>query len=287
VKDVATQDPADPIAEVILVEPNHFALATLDGSGDGPYGKDLGAPAQAGTFSWYLVSRTKGDVVSEVQTATVEVTSKKPLVPFRGTVVDGITNAPLAGAVVTLEIGGVYLFFSDSSRPSPYYQFGGITAADGTFSISVPQEPIGVHTFADGYLYGGRSAVDDPSLPGTIVKSKPIAPAQAPYKPVVSGFTATPSTVSAGASFSLSANVQRGSGATDPLSDEILLVQPDTAWCGELAPPSPGGHDDYPDGIYTRTITAPAKSGTYTYWLVTTSAGCVTSDKQSLQVTVQ
>jgi hypothetical protein len=284
---VAAGDASDPIAEVILIEPNDFAITTLGGTGDGPYTEQIAAPAQAGTFSWYVVARTKGDVPSAVQAVTATVRSKKPLVHFKGTVVDGVTNQPLANAVVTLEIGGVYVFFSDASRPSPYYQYGGITASDGTFDVLVPQEQLGIHTFTSGYLYAGREKIDDPSVPGTLILSKPIAPEQVPLKPSVSAFTATPATVAAGATFVLSANVQKGPAGTDPLSDEIIVVQPDTAWCGEMAPPAPGGHDDYPDGTYSRTVTAPAKAGTYTYWLATSSAGCIISDNRSTTVTVQ
>jgi len=278
---------ADPIAEVVLIEPNHFALTKLDGTGDGPYGKGIAAPAEAGTFTWYVVARTQGGVPSDVQAVSATAKSQKPPVHFKGTVVDATTNKPLGAAVITLEIGGVYQFFSDASRPSPYYQYGGISAADGTFDLFVPGEKMGIHTFANGFLYAGRETIDDPSLPGTVIQSKPIAAAQLGLKPMVSAFTATPSTVAAGATFELSANVQKGSAGIDPLSDEIILVQPDTTWCGEMAPPAPGGHDNYPDGRYARTVTAPPTAVTYTYWLVTTSAGCITSDNQSVTVTVQ
>jgi hypothetical protein len=284
---VAAGDASDPLAEVLVIEPNHFVPTPLDGTGDGPYGKDAAAPAEAGTYTWYLVARTKGDAVGDAQAVTATVRSKALLVPFSGKVVDDATSQPLASAVVTLEVGDVYVDFSDRSRPSPYYMYGGITASDGTFTVMVPNERIGIHTFTTGYLYAGKVAITDPSAPGTLVKSKAIPAQQATYKPVVTAFTATPSTVAAGTPFELSANVVKGTVGTDPLSDEILLVQPDTGFCGEMTPPAPGARDDYPDGRWARTVFAPAKAGTYTYWLVTTSAGCVTSDNQSLTVTVQ
>ena len=44
----------------------------------------------------------------------------------------------------------------------------------------------------------------------------------------------------------------------DPLSDEIVALEPVTGWLGELDPPSAGAlAAGYPDGRYRRTISAP------------------------------
>ena len=43
----------------------------------------------------------------------------------------------------------------------------------------------------------------------------------------------------------------------------------------------------YPDGLYTTTFAAPANPGTYTYYISTTTLGCVVSDLVSLTLTVQ
>src|SRR5262249_21317033 len=105
-------------------------------------------------------------------------------------------------------------------------------------------------------------------------------------KPTVTNAGFVESTVDLGDRVTFTAQVQAG-GPNDPLSDEILLVEPTPSWSVELNPPSAGKPDNFPDGLWRRSFISPLKTGTYTYYFSATTAGCVTSDVQSYTLTVQ
>ena len=98
------------------------------------------------------------------------------------------------------------------------------------------------------------------------------------------GFDKT--TVAPGDRVTFSANIATWA-PSDPLSDENVLVEPTRSWGLELDPPSVGKKDDFPDGLWTRSFTAPSAPGTYTYWFSSTTANCVTSDLMRVTLTVQ
>jgi hypothetical protein len=81
--------------------------------------------------------------------------------PFQGIVLDSDTGQPIPNAVITMEVGGVYLPYCDPGKANPFYELGGITGPDGTFTIPVPQSAssFGIHVFADNHLYGGNGKV--------------------------------------------------------------------------------------------------------------------------------
>jgi hypothetical protein len=207
-------------------------------------------------------------------------------VQVTGTVVtaleDGAT-VPVPNAMVATEYGGLYLPWCDLSKASPYYRFGAVTDDAGAFTMTAAAGKLGFHGFATGQYYS-RAPLDTSKGTTVTVILAPL-PAGQP-KPTITGAAFDQSTVTAGAQVTLSATVMAGS-PTDPLSDETVLVEPTHSWGVELDPPSLGKKDDFPDGVWSLTFSAPAQSGSYTYWLSATSAGCATSDVVELPLIVQ
>jgi hypothetical protein len=207
-------------------------------------------------------------------------------VTVTGTVVemlDGGTAVPLAGAMVSAEYGGLYVPYCDLSRGSPYYAFGAITDADGNFTMNARQGVLGFHVFATGYYYT-RRPLDTRSGTSAMLPMVPLTqPERAPVV-VSAGFDKT--TVAPGGTLTFSATVMAPI-ADDPLSDEIILIEPSSSWAVELDPPARGKPDDFPDGVWTKTFAAPTTPGTYTYHFGTTTAYCEASPVQSFQITVQ
>jgi hypothetical protein len=206
---------------------------------------------------------------------------------FRGLVRDRTTKAPLPATLLSIEVGGLYRPFDDTSKASPFYAYGGLTAADGMFDVELPPGRVGVHAFTDGYVCGGRLIVDDLTHFVTIEETTLPASLNG-SRPSVTSFSAVPGVVVAGAPITLQADVAAGAATPpDPLSDEVLVIEPSTFWSGELDPPSKGDPSrGYPDGRYSRQIASPTAPGAYTYHLVTMSQGCVPSDPRTATVTV-
>jgi hypothetical protein len=207
-----------------------------------------------------------------------------------GTVVSLLDDgglAPVPGAMVAVEYGGLYLPWCDMSHASPYYLFGALTDDAGAFSMTAGAGKLGFHGFATGQYYS-RAPLDtsksDAAVPSVQIVLSPLPPQQ--VKPTVTGAAFSASPVAAGAQVTVSATVKAGV-ATDPLSDETVLVEPTHSWGVELDPPSLGKKDDFPDGTWSRTFAAPAQTGHYVYWLSATTAGCVTSDLVELPLDVQ
>lgn len=209
---------------------------------------------------------------------------------LQGSVIDKDSNQPLAGSIVIVEVGGLYQTNADTSKGNPFYNISAITAADGSFKVTVPAGQVGLHTFQNGYFYGVLGPIDVRSQPaGNVVHPKALLPLD--KRPTSAGFTITPSTVAAGGSVTLSADVHASpdAGSThDPLSEEVIAAEPSTNWAAVLDPPSPGVQGTgFPDGRYSKTFAAPSKPGTYTYSLVVSSEGCITSDRATTTLTVQ
>lgn len=206
-------------------------------------------------------------------------------VTLEGVVVDSKTKSPVPFAVVAIEKGGLYLPISDYSKPNPAYAFGAIAGADGRFSIVVPDGVSGVHGFANDYLYRGTkfdSTVSN-GLFTVEVEARPAAIA----KPTISGASLAPASASPGATITVHADLH-AAVATDPLSDEVILVEPTSHACIALAPPTtPVDRDHYPDGAYTGTFVAPNTPGTYKYALTATTAGCSNADTVTMTLVVQ
>jgi hypothetical protein len=314
---------ADPLApEAFVIEPNNFLVAPLTSATPGADGSYKGSSKISflpGTYNYYLAVRSRADVSGPMQVVSVTAESKKPTVRIQGQVVaadDG--GAPIPDTIVTVEMGGAYVTYNDSTRATPYYQFGGVTNDAGMFDIPVPDEQLGTHTFADGFQYGVGQTIAVPSEGGfRLIKNTRIAPALAGQIPTASGFVASKTlggapitAVAPGEKFYLSATLTRGDAGIDPLSDEIIVAEPAYHWIRVLNPPSAGylgALKEFPDGRYwleVRAPSAPPASGdagaldagsgdggvtpwTLRYYLVYTSEGCIVGNKQILSLTVQ
>jgi hypothetical protein len=190
---------------------------------------------------------------------------------------------PVANAMVAAEYGGLYLPWCDLSKASPYYVFGAVTDDAGTFTLSAGAGQLGFHGFATGQYYS-RAPLDTSQSTSVKLILTPL-PAQQ-VKPTVSGASFGATQAAPGAQVTLTASVHAGA-ATDPLSDETIVVEPTQSWAAELDPPSTGAKDNFPDGTWSRTFAAPSQPGHYTYWLSATTAGCVTSDLVTIPLDVQ
>lgn len=210
--------------------------------------------------------------------------AKGGAVTLRGVVLDQKTGSPVAGAIVAVERGGLYLPIADYGQANPAYAFGAVTGADGLFAVDVASGLSGVHAFGNDFLYRGQPF--DSNGGGSItvrIESR----AAALLKPTITNASLQPKSVAPGAQVTVRADLHAGV-ATDPLSDEVLIVEPKTGWAGALAPPSAGSdRDHYPDGAFTRAFAAPTTPGTYTYRLTATTGGCVNADAVALELTVQ
>ena len=195
---------------------------------------------------------------------------------------DGTTNAALTDSLVAVEVGGWYLPIADRSKGNPAYTISAKTDAQGQFTITVPRGPIGVHTFQNSYKYGTMQ-IDPYGQPNAVIAVEPST--QPASKPTVTGFASSASTIAPQATLQFSATVTHG--GTDPISDEVLLIEPTTNFVVALDPPSPGQPGNYPDGVWRASVAAPKAPGKYTYSLVVSSEGCIVSDRVSVDITVQ
>jgi hypothetical protein len=190
-------------------------------------------------------------------------------------------NLSLAGAVIAIERGGIYVTNPDPSRGNPSYVWGARASDQGTLGIRLPTGPIGVHAFADGHYYGAHELELDQDL-GITVNIERFQREEVP--PTIAGATLEPSVVTPGQSFTISAEVTQGDSgppnhASDPLSEEVIVVDPVGLHSRALDPPSAGIQGTgFPDGVWSTTLSAPSEPGTYDYYLTATSEGCVTSD---------
>jgi hypothetical protein len=207
-------------------------------------------------------------------------------VSVSGTVVSALDDGgltPVPNAMVAVEYGGLYLPWCDLSKASPYYVFGAVTDDAGAFTLAARAGQLGFHGFATGQYYS-RAPLD--TSKGTTVQVVLSALPVGQTKPTIAGAAFDASSVAPGAQVTLTATVAAGS-PSDPLSDETILVEPTHSWAVELDPPSIGKKDDFPDGVWSRTFTAPAEPGHYVYWLSATTAGCVTGDLVNVSLDVQ
>ena len=207
-----------------------------------------------------------------------------PRTAFRGRVVDGKTGAPLKGSLVFVELCGLYTENPDPSKGHPNYRFGTIVGDDGKFTVDVPKGAAGIHTFLPGYRYGFMP-IDDTGASGLELKVEPLLPAD--QRPVLSDFKATATAVAPGQEITFSVTV-RAATPKDPLSEEVLLVEPTTSVARALDPPSRGVEGKaYPDGVWSTKLAAPTTPGTFTYHVGATTEGCIVGENLTLEVVVR
>jgi hypothetical protein len=244
------------------------------------------APALSALALTLLASCGNGSPASPGSGKGVVLDQNKRLM-LKGTVLDRATQKALPSALVVIEEGGMFLDVPDAASASPYYQFGGVTAPDGSFALDLPEVTTGIHVFADGYLCG-RFVTSNMTTTKTIGMDV-IPPSLQANAPAIASFGVDAPEIAAGGILTFTADVAAGKVTpSDPLSDEVLVVQPDSNFAAELDPPAPGSLAlGYPDGRWTRKVLAPATAGTYTYYLVAMSQGCVPSTRKSVVVTVK
>ncbi len=201
---------------------------------------------------------------------------------LRGTVTEAMTGTPLANALVAVERGGLYLKTCDPSKGTAWYQYGARGGADGVFDLTIPKVDSGVHVFVDGHYYGSQlvRAADQATASFALEPETSVV-----QKPTLANASLQPASVATGQMFTITVDVQSPQG---PLSDEILAIEPTTTTSAALDPPTAGTPGSgYPNGTYRRMLSAPATSGSYTYYIAATTEGCVTGDTTSLVLTVQ
>lgn len=196
---------------------------------------------------------------------------------------DARTGAPIPDALVAIEQGGIYQKNDDPSIGNPSYQKSAIFGADGLLRIT-DTGPLGIHVFANGYRY--RPGLLDEKTGGVLeMTAEPELPEDA--SPTAANAALSPAQAAPGAEVTLEVDAAAGV-ASDPLSEEVLVLEPTTGWGAAMDPPSAGIQGKmFPDGRWRKTFEAPEKPGTYTYFVVVSSEGCVTSDRISVQLTVK
>lgn len=251
---------------------------------------NLGEPAFVGSDGGFSVPTVE---FSPVAMDASEEEASPGMVPLAGWVRDRETDAALPFALVAIEVGGL-----DPTNPGavgpdgaliptlqidPFYRYGAVTDDAGGFALDVPNESVGVHVYKSGFF----CAVPDAGavVPGAgrvFVRPEPLPTAEAEAgsgQPTITGFTATPTIVAPGETITMSARVEATSPTTDPLSQQVLAVEPLSGWAGVFAPPVPGTPSQgYPNGIYSRFVVAPLAPGEYTFYLVAATVSCVVSE---------
>jgi hypothetical protein len=222
-----------------------------------------------------------------------------PLVPLRGTVLTA-DGGPLSFALVAIEVGGLdqenpgNLGADGAIVPSvgidPFYQYGAQASEKGVFTLDVPDENIGVHVYASGYYCGVPDGGALRAGSATVsVRPEPLPEEDdgGPMEPIITGFNVMPAVASPGETLTFAVNVEAVDPASDPLSEQILAIEPVTHWAGIFAPSEPGSEEKgYPNGVYSRLVVAPTAPGLYVYYLVAATKACVVSRFAEVRVLV-
>jgi hypothetical protein len=270
------------------------ALAVIAGLSAAPFAcGNLGEPA----FDVPDGSPTATTTPPPPQEAAAPDTSP-PRVSLHGRV-EGPDGGPLL-ALVAIEVGGLDREPPGAVGPDggvqatlmidPYYMYGTATDGEGAFSVEVPDEKVGVHVYAAGYYCGVPDAgVRIPGKAAVLVRPLPLAVTdggKTPERPTITGFTVSPAIVLPGGTLTMAAVVKSGEPG-DPLSEQVLAIEPTTGWAGAFSPPVPGTWGKgYPNGIYSRLVIAPTIPGEYVYHLLAATEACVVSDPVTAHVIV-
>ncbi len=200
-------------------------------------------------------------------------------------VLDAASGLPLENVIISGETGGIYIDNPDKTQANPAYVFGAMTDAKGTFVLPLEKgTQVGFHTFLDGYRYGALNVEGAGYAVTELTMSKKLAD---DLSPTLTQPTLSSSTVKRGEAITVTVIATAASQA-DPLSEEIIIVEPTTHFSVAMQPPAPGGRPGaWPDGTWVATFAAPATAGKYTLHVVGTSELCVTADGLTLELTVE
>lgn len=203
-----------------------------------------------------------------------------------------LKRQPQAGSTVAVELCKLYSENPDPSKAHPNYRYATVTRQDGTFELMVPKGTVGLHTFKNGWQYG---RIEVPDAPERYIEDPRFVEANARRlnPPVLSNFKATPTEAKPGETLSFSVDTRRA--GKDPMSEELIVYEPQTTIARAFAPPargSPlrevgGAKAGWPDGTWTATVPAPSRPGEYTFYAHSTSEHCVSSNKVSVQIVVR
>lgn len=224
-----------------------------------------------------------GGTTRDIPCMQIPIPDGKPI-HVSGVVVepDGVT--PVPNAMIAIEYGGLYLEWCSLDQASPFYMFGTVADANGKFEVDVREGMLGFHSFASGYYYS-RAPLDTSTGATSVTLMMGKLPA-GQMVPAIANAAFAASTVAPGGSVTFSATLATWS-PNDPLSDENVLVEPTGSLGIELNPPVLGQRDNFADGLWKRTFTAPSVPGMYTYSFSATTAGCITSNVVTATLTVQ
>jgi hypothetical protein len=258
---------------------------------------DLGEPAFAGS---------DGSVTSFLPTfsaatsdAAEDEAGGAPKVLLAGTTL-GPSGEPIA-ALVAVEVGGLNQenpgavgadgAVEPTLRINPFYQYGTRADEGGAFSLEVPEEELGIHAYAGGFYCGvpEAGAIDPASGATLTLRLQPLAEdgGTPPPQPTIAGFTITPEVVPPGGTLTMSAMVEAADPKHDPLSEQVLAIEPISTWAGIFAPPVPGTPGKgYPNGVYSRLALAPLAPGEYVYYLVAATQACIVGAPATARVLV-
>ena len=199
---------------------------------------------------------------------------------LRGVLVDARSSEPLPDALLAVERDGLFGANPDPTRANPAYVYAARTDAAGRFDVTLPCGTVGLHAFAPGHRCGvAVSEVGDALL----LTATPFA--EQDRAPVLSQASLQPAKVAPGGEVTVRVTAM-ASGASDPLSDQVLAIAPELKTSLALDPPGllPQG---YADGVWKRTFTAPSAPGSYTWHLVAATEACVPSAPVALTLTVE
>ena len=212
-----------------------------------------------------------------------------PTVTLRGEVVGP------ANALVAFELGGLNRIpppakGEDGTPLDLYYAYGTSVEDGGHFSVKVPDENVGVHVYASGFFCGVSDGAVLPTKGSVTITPRPLTRDEAgalPAEPTIVDFTSTPQVVMPGATLTLAATVTAADPEHDPLSAQVVAIEPTSGWAGVFAPPKPGTWGKgYPNGVYGRLVVAPTTPGEYVYYLVAATEACVVSRAAAVHVLV-
>ena len=211
----------------------------------------------------------------------------EPVAPLRGKVVDSASGQPLEGSLVFVELCKLYSVNPNPGKGHPNYRYGAIAAKDGSFEVAVPKGKVGLHTFLPGYRYGSLEVADS-TAPDVVVRTAALLPGDP--RPKVADFLPSAREVKPGESISFAVQVT-ASSPRDPISEEVLLLEPSTQVARAFDPPFRRGNDGFgvgfPSGKWSVTMNAPSQPGTYTYRFGMTSEQCIVSELLQTEITVR
>jgi hypothetical protein len=259
---------------------------------------NLGEPAFAGSDGGGAASSLP-TFSAATSDAAEDEEGGAPKVLLAGTA-RGSSGEPIA-ALVAVEVGGLNQenpgavgpdgAVEPTLRINPFYQYGTRADEGGEFSLKVPEEELGIHAYAGGFYCGVPEAgtIDPASGTTLTLRLRPLAEdgGTPPPQPTITSFTVTPEVVPPGGTLTMSALVEAVDPEHDPLSEQVLAIEPISNWAGIFAPPVPGTPGrGYPNGAYNRLVLAPVAPGEYVYYLVAATQACVVSEPVTARVLV-